>query len=447
MYNGKFILRFEDTDPRLKKAQLGFYDKIREDLAWLDCSPDEEYVQSDRLPLYYEVGTTLITKGAAYVCECTPEAFREKTTANRPCPDRHIEVEEQIRRWTKMLDGGYEEGKAVVRIKTDLTDPNPAVRDWPAFRIIDTVKHPHPRVGSKYRVWPLYNIASGVDDHLLGITHILRGKEHLTNMARQTFMFNHLGWSYPEAVHYGRLKIEGLNLSKSGMMKSVEQNEVSGVDDPRLGTLAALRRRGYSPRAIRELIWSIGPKPVDVTISWDNLNALNRKIIDPIAHRYYFVPNPVSIRISGIDEPYEVHPPLHPDHPEFGNRTLRIRVQNHETHLLLSGADSRLLKLQQELRLMNLFNIKPVASETTEYRRQISNGQTNPRRNPIIQWVPYEDNIPVTVIMPDATQLTGVAETDLSNEPVDSIVQLVRFGFCRVDRSSPEQITLFFGHS
>ncbi len=191
-----------------------------------------------------------------------------------------------------MLAGGYKEGQAVFRVKTDLEDPNPAIRDWPAFRVIDTDRNPHPRVGSKFKVWPLYNLASGVDDHLLGITHVIRGKEHLTNMARQIFLYNYMGWKYPDDLHYGRLKVEGMILSKSKLMKAIDSGEYWGVDDPRLGTLVALRRRGYLPETIRKMMWDIGPKPVDVTISWDNLNSQNRKLIDPTSHRYYYVPDP-----------------------------------------------------------------------------------------------------------------------------------------------------------
>ena len=94
-----------------------------------------------------------------------------------------------------MLSGDYKEGEAVLRVKTDLLHPNPAVRDWPAMRIIDTVKTPHPRVGSQFKAWPLYNLASGTDDHLMGITHVIRGKEHLTNMERQIFLYKHMGGS------------------------------------------------------------------------------------------------------------------------------------------------------------------------------------------------------------------------------------------------------------
>lgn len=447
MYKGKFIVRFEDTDPRLKKAQLRYYDIIREDLRWLGCDWDEEYIQSDRLPIYYEVGQTLLSKGAAYVCECEPERFRPLVNSNTACPDRELDADTQAKRWRKMLDGGYKEGEAVFRVKTDLSHPNPAVRDWPAFRIIDTTRTPHPRVGSKFRVWPLYNLASGVDDHTLGITHVIRGKEHLTNMARQVFMYKHLGWKYPDAVHYGRLKVEGMNLSKSKLMKALELGEYTGVDDPRLGTLAALRRRGFNPETIRQLMWDIGPKPVDVTISWDNINALNRKIVDPTSHRYYFVPDPIKTNVSGVKRSLEVHAPLHPQHPEMGTRTLKLQMHDEVASLYLAGSDKAILEKNRVVRLMGLFNLRPIGFSETELRAEFLGEAVNEAENaPILQWVPAEDNVPVDVVMPDATIQGGFAETGLSSEPVGSVIQFVRFGFGRVDKVTPNRITVYFAH-
>jgi len=271
MYNGLFYLRFEDTDPKTKKPRLEFYDSIREDLTWLGCRWDAEFVQSDRLPTYYEHAERIIKDGHAYVCTCKRKDFQEKVKARRPCPCRDLKPNENLLRWKHMLNGTYGEGKAVVRIKTDLNHPNPAVRDWPALRIIDTERHPHPRVGSRYRVWPLYNFACGVDDHLMGITHIIRGKEHLTNQTRQEFMYRHLGWKYPEAIHYGRLKITGASLSKSTILQGLRDGLFKNWDDPRLATLAALRRRGITPEAIHRLIVDVGPKAADVVLSWENL--------------------------------------------------------------------------------------------------------------------------------------------------------------------------------
>ena len=292
MYNGKFILRFEDTDPKVKRPSLVFYDSIRQDLKWLGCRVDEEYIQSDRLPIYYEYTERLIGDGNAYVCECPAEQFHNTTLTKQACPCRNIPAPEQLERWHRMLNGGYTEGQAVVRVKTELEHPNPAVRDWPALRIIDTKKYPHPRVGSKYVVWPLYNLAAGLDDHLMGMTHIIRGKEHYTNMVRQKYMYQHLGWQYPEAIHYGRLKITGAFLSKSKIVQGVKDGTYTGYDDPRLGTFAALRKRGITPEAIKKMIIDVGPKPNDVTLSWENLFSYNRKILDAQSNRYFFGQKP-----------------------------------------------------------------------------------------------------------------------------------------------------------
>ena len=447
MYKGRFILRFEDTDPRLKKAQLEYYDIIREDLRWLGCGWDEEAIQSDRIQNYYAVGKTLLSKGYAYVCQCETERWRALVAAQTPCPDRELGVEPQVSRWERMLDGGYKEGEAVFRVKTDMSHPNPAIRDWPAFRVVDAEKNPHPRVGSKYRVWPLYNMASGVDDHELGITHVIRGKEHLTNMARQLFMYEYLGWKYPEAVHFGRLKVEGMNLSKSRMMKALDAGEYKSVDDPRLGTLAALRRRGFSPDTIRQLIWDIGPKPVDVKISWDNVNALNRKIIDPTAHRYYFVPDPIKMQVSGLQKSLEVKAPLHPQNAGMGMRTLHLQEDEGAAKVLLSGSDRAVLVSGKDVRLMGLFNVRPLGFSGNDLKVEFLGEPTKDSESmPILQWVPEEEKVPVGVVMPDATLREGFAEKALGQEQVGSVIQFVRFGFGRVDEVNPNRTTVYFAH-
>ncbi len=343
MYNGKFILRFEDTDPKVKRPSLIFYDSIRQDLKWLGCKVDEEYIQSDRLPIYYEYTERLIRDGNAYVCECPPEEFRKKTLAKEPCPCRILSAAENLERWKRMLNGGYTEGQAVVRVKTDLEHPNPAVRDWPALRIIDTKKYPHPRVGSKYIVWPLYNLAAGLDDHLMGMTHIIRGKEHYTNMVRQKYMYEYLGWKYPEAIHYGRLKITGAFLSKSKIVQGIKEGIYTGFDDPRLGTFAALRKRGITPEAIKKMIIDVGTKSNDVTLSWENLFSYNRKILDATSNRYFFVPEPVELKVIEVPKTFNAKLPLHPEKPERGFREYTVTPKE-MTKRRVSGLQKKMQK-------------------------------------------------------------------------------------------------------
>src|SRR2546427_11580450 len=149
MYKGRFLLRFDDTEPRLKKSALEYYDLIREGVRSLECQWDAEYIASDRIPLYYEYAEKVLKSGDAYICTCTPDNFRLNINAGRACQDRSKSPEQNLADWAKMLNGGFGEGDAVLRIKTDLAHPNPAGRDCSARRIIDPLKYPHPRIRSK----------------------------------------------------------------------------------------------------------------------------------------------------------------------------------------------------------------------------------------------------------------------------------------------------------
>jgi glutamyl-tRNA synthetase len=448
LYNGKFILRFEDTDPKVKRPVLEFYDCIREDLAWLGCKADEEYIQSNRLPIYYEYAERLLREGNAYVCTCPPEQFRKKSLAKEPCSCRNDSAEENLERWRCMLDGGYGEGEAVVRVKTDVKHPNPAVRDWPALRIIDPVKYPHPRVGSKYRVWPLYNIAAGVDDHLLGITHIIRGKEHLTNQVRQEYMYRHFGWKYPETIHYGRLKITGAFLSKSKIVQGIREGAYTGWDDPRLATFVALRKRGITPDAIKKMIIDVGPKTADVTLSWENLYAYNRKKLDAETERYFFVSEPIKLKVKNVPRTFKAKLPLHPQRPEMGFREYTVTPEGEATVFWVAKRDAEAAEAGKMLRLMDLFNVKvdlvgvglleaAFVSEMYEDARKA--------KAKLIHWIPEGGKVPCRVVMPDASVNEGVAESACKKLKPDAVIQFERFGFVRVDENDAE-LTVYYAH-
>jgi glutamyl-tRNA synthetase len=445
MYNGKFILRFEDTDPKIKRPVTEFYEQIRKDLAWLECKPDEEFIQSDRIQVYYDHAERLLKDGNAYVCTCSPELFRKTVLDEKPCRCRNLSAQENLNRWKQMLEGGYSEGQAVLRVKTDLHHPNPAVRDWPAARIIDTEKFPHPRVGSKYKVWPLYNLACGVDDHLMDITHIIRGKEHLTNEVRQQYMYQHLGWKYPEAIHYGRLKITGATLSKSKIVQGMREGIYKSWDDPRLATFVALKRRGIQPGAIKKMIIDVGPKTSDVTLSWENLYAYNRKILDPSTNRYFFVQGPIELTVRKISKPFDVKLSLHPDHPERGFRSVRVQPDESGDSALfwVSRKDVDPTKVGTVIRLMELFNVRIekanlysaeglFASESYEEAKK--------DKAQLIHWIPVGNDFPCEVVMPDASVVEGVAEGACRKLKPDEIVQFERFGFVRIDQVSTKLI-------
>ena len=447
-YAGKFLLRFEDTDPKGKPPRLEFYAAIREDLSWLGCDPDEEFIQSGRLPIYYDLARKVLALGCAYVCECRPEDFRARISAREPCPCRARSPEQNVDKWERMLGRQYAEGEAVVRIKTDLNHPNPAVRDWPALRIIDTELHPHPCTGNTYHVWPLYNFACGIDDHLMRITHIIRGKEHLTNETRQRYLYEHLGWEYPETVHYGRLRIVGSVLSKSKILAGVRAGEYDGWDDPRLATLIALRKRGLTAKAIRRMIHEVGLNPVDATLSWKTLYAYNRKLVDGVADRYFFVSSPLEMTVSGIPNAFTPKIPLHPEHQERGYRIFEVIPKGGMYTFCVSENDRKHLAEGETVRLIGLFNVRIISGDgginasfvSASYEEAHESGAQ------LIHWVPSDAWVDTEVLMPDNSVTSGLSERSVLSLKPNQIIQFERYGFVCAD-SVGEILKVRFAHS
>lgn len=432
LYNGDLVIRLEDTNPG--NIMPDAYNLIPADIKWIGYGPKEFYIQSDRIPIYYEYCEEMLENGFGYICTCRSEDFKALVEKNKPCPCRDLLPHEQMSRWDRMLnkETGYKEGDAVVRVKTDLSHDNPAVRDWPALRIIDT---PHPRTGDSYRVYPLYNFSVSIDDHLMGITHVLRGKDHLVNTVRQSFLFKHFGWDFPEAIHYGKLNIanvseeETVGLSKTKLKKAILDGIYTGWDDPRLATLLALKRRGIAPEAIREMMFDMGCKQADATLSWENLYAYNKKIIDPIADRYFFVAEPAEVSIQ--PEVKEVEVELHPTDKSKGARKIPVSKT-----IFVSGKDFKQYQ-GKEVRLLHLSNI-------ILEKRAIS-APKEVKDTPKLQWV-SEPNVPVKIFLPDGSTVSGLGEPALGSLKPDTIIQLVRFGFCRVD-SVGKEVVLYFTHA
>lgn len=427
-YGGRYIARFEDTDPARIDPEA--YDFIIEDLDWLGVKITETHYQSERFEIYYGVAKELLEKGHAYVCTCNPDTWRELKERSKPCPHRNAAIEEQLHLWDKMFDGSFEPEKASLMIKTDLNDPNPALRDYPGLRIEDT---PHPRTGTKYRVYPLMNFSVAVDDHLLGLTHVLRGKDHLNNTYRQRYIFDYLNWPKPEYIHYGRVSIVGPELSTSKMSKGIKEKRYSGWDDVRLGTLRALARRGFDSQALREYWIRAGLNEVDVEFSWETLYALNKDIIDPVAKRFFFVSDPVPLEITGIER-LEGKAPLHPNNSELGFRSyslaspIKVFVQLKD----IEGAT--------RIRLKDLCNLELVDEKGIYRGNDLSAIKQGYK---IIHWVP-EKSIPMTVLMPDGSKAEGFGEESLLGE-IGKVVQLERFGFAKIE-SAGERLLAAFAH-
>lgn len=428
-YGGKLILRIEDTDP--KRVFEPAYEMIPEDLKWLGVNPDEIIYQSDRFEIYYDYARQLIEKGAAYMCTCDGAAFKELKDNCKSCPCRDNDVGENLELWDKFDE--METGEAVLRVKTDINHKNPAIRDWVAMRLVDEV---HPRLGTEYRIYPMMNFSVAVDDHLMGMTHVLRGKDHLTNSEKQKYLYDHMGWDLPEFIHYGRLKMEDIALSTSKAKEGIENGTYSGWDDPRLGTLRAIERRGIQAKTIYDLIIEIGVKMADSAISWKKIYGLNRSLLEPIANRYFFCENPQLIEIDGYsDGKVDIERPLHADHMDRGNRHLPF-----DGKAYLAQGDIA----EGIFRLMDAVNVNISGDEVTYHSTSFEDTREVKAR--IIQWVPVENNVNVKIVMDDASLKTGLGEGALKDLKVGDIVQFERVGFARLDEIAGDELIFYYAH-
>ena len=426
-YGGICYNRFEDTDPA--RVDPAGYDTIPEDLAWLGVKVDKTIIQSERFDIYYDISKKLMEMGKAYVCTCTPDHFRELKNKKKPCPHREQPLSEQLSRWDKMFDGSYKPEEAVLVVKTDLEHPNPAIRDFVGLRIDDT---PHPRTGTKYRVYPLMNLAVAVDDHMLDLTHVLRGKDHLNNTYRQEYIYNYFGWKKPVYIHYGRVSIEEAQLKKSVTAKGIKEGAFSGWDDPRLGTLRAMRRRGIRPEAIRRYWVETGIKEVDIEFSWKTLYSFNRELIDDSSDRYFFVNDPVKLKIEGAER-FVARAPLHPEHPERGVREITL------------GPDHSVFVQKEDiaagprmLRLKDLCNIEFSGDRVRYAGNDLSVLKEGVQ---IVQWVPT-GSPEAEILMADGSIKKGFAEAGIKSA-LGRIVQLERFAYVRVEQASPSVRCVF----
>ncbi len=431
-YGGRYILRIEDTDP--KRVDPDAYQMVRDDIAWLGLTIHDVVYQSDRFELYYRHGRELIELGGAYVCTCENEQFRELKMARRACPCRGRDVEENLGLWERMLAGDFYEGEASVRVRTDLEHPDPAMRDFPAFRILHAPLHP--RVEAY--VYPLMNFSVAVDDRLLGVTHVIRGKDHIANTRRQRYIYDYFGWPVPVYRHYGRMGIEGVILSTSQMREGIRSGVYQGWDDIRLGTLRALARRGIQPGAVRSAMIEIGIGDTDISFSWENLYAHNRSIVDPVADRYFFVPDPVSLKVS--DAPVQTaRALLHPNDPGRGTRTLPFLGE-----VLIPREE--LGKAPEMIRLKDLFNVRVTESDEGYVLTYAGEDLAEARaaKAPIIQWLPAESFLPA-ILETQEGPVTGACEP-AAGTVQGRVVQFERVGFARIDRIEPQELIAYFCH-
>jgi glutamyl-tRNA synthetase len=245
------------------------------------------------------------------------------------------------------------------------------------------------------------------------------------------------------------MKITGASLSKSKIVQGMREGTYNSWDDPRLATFAALRRRGIQVEAIRQLIIDVGPKTQDVTLSWENLYAYNRRIVEPKANRYFFIPDPVAMTVNALRRPFLAKIPLHPDHPERGFRQFHIKPENEVATFWVTTKDAEKMEKGQIIRLMELFNIRVETLQKDAITAVFHSQEYETAKKvkaPLIHWLPRDMNSKCLVVLPDASSVEGFAEEPCKKLQAGTIVQFERFGFVRVDSNKEGLVQAYYCH-
>jgi glutamyl-tRNA synthetase len=435
MYDGWMLCRFDDTDPETKRPDMDAYDGILSAIGYLGFEPDEVVKASDRVETYYEYARELIEMGGAYTCRCEGESFSELKNSGEPCPHRDKDPETTLSEFESMIDGEYSSGEMVLRVRTDIEHKNPALRDWVAFRMVDT---PHPRPeAAEHRCWPMLDFQSGIDDHEFAITHIVRGIDLQDSAKRQGFLYEYFGWEYPEVIHWGRIQIDAyeVELSTSTIKELVANGDLDGWDDPRAPTLASLERRGIRGEAIVNAMIGLGTSTSNADLAMSSVYAENREFVDDDADRLFFVRDGVETPIHSA--PAVAEPPIHPDYEDRGTRRIEVgdAVRVESDDMPASGERVWLKGLGPVRHTDDGFEF------TDEDIDVVRDGDVD-----VIHWVPAAESVPLRLRTMDG-DVTGHAETRTATYDPDDVVQFERIGFARIDRHEDDASVAYFTHS
>ncbi len=428
-YDGEFYLRFEDTNPTLVRAE--FYEIMQEDFKWLGITWDKLQHASDNMKLFYDKCESVIRHDQAYVCTCMPEDVKLTRETGEPCKCRSRTIQENVDLWKKMHE--MHEGAAIVRLKIDLKHKNSTMRDPTIFRIIET---PHPRHDTKYKVWPNYDFQNSIMDGHFGITHRLRSKEFEMRNELQRYIQTLLGYKETSIYEFARFNMEGVESSGRIIREKIANGELDGWDDPSLTTLAALRRRGFQPEAIKEFLIKTGMTKSESTLTWDDLILQNRRILDQKSERYFFVEDPVLITVKGAPgKQLELN--LHPEDKKGG------RHFKTNTKFYISRKDYDNLEKGEVYRLMECLNFKCVSKDHFEYVDD-SIETYKEKGKGIIHFVPADANNVDVKILRNKEYIKGLGEEAVKHIKEKDVVQFERFGFARLDNK--EKMIFWFTH-
>ncbi len=445
-YGGKFILRLADTNP--DNIAIENYEKVIDDVEWIcEDEVDEIVTQSKRLPIYHKYLNTLVEIDKAYVCQCDSETFKAYTDAKQPCPHALYKDEDRRALFEKFMKGDLNSKGAVVRFRADIEHKNPAMRTFSLARINTT---PHPNLSSKeqHHVWPTMNLAVAVDDVLMGLTHVIRGKDHEINMERQKLVHKSLGMKSPEYFHFGRMKFLDLDLSKSSFTKAIEEGTYTGWDDPRVPSLVSYRKRGFLSQAFREYIKSLGISKRDSKITSEEYHTglyyHNKHILERTSKRFFFVHNPKILHITNkSDIPFkEIELAKHPEDKSFGFRHIPVRPD-----YFIDSLDFDEFNKGDMIRLMHFGNFEILEKEKDKLIVKFISQEYDKNLKVIrnIHYVSCEEFHKAEITLQNNSKLKGLIEENVYLKPQESI-QFERFGFVTFNEENDEVKQFSFAH-
>lgn len=353
-YKGKFNLRFDDTNPT--KEETEYVDSIIEDVKWLGADfEDRIFYASDYFDQMFELAVKLIKKGKAYVDDSDPETMRGLrgtiTEAGTESPNRNRSVEENLDLFERMKKGEFKNGEKVLRAKIDMSSPNMLLRDPVMYRIIHAEHH---RTGKKWCIYPTYDWAHGLEDSIEGITHSICTLEFEVHRPLYDWFLNELGIYHPQQIEFARLNLTYTVMSKRKLLELVEKKYVDDWDDPRMPTISAYRRRGYTPEAIQNFAEIIGVAKRDATTEVALLEHAIREDLNKKAQRVMAVLEPLKIVITNYDGEEELEAVNNPEDAAMGHRkvpfTKEIYIEKNDFmenppkgyHRLIPGGEVRL---------------------------------------------------------------------------------------------------------
>lgn len=433
MYEGKIILRMDDTNP--ENERLEFYAAIKVGLEWLGIKFDKIKNTSDDLEMIYQKGKEIILANKAYVCTCKRDVISKNRREMKLCKCSFLDQNQNEEGWKKLFEE-YSAGQAIVRFRGDMKSQNTVMRDPVLFRIIE---ERHPLLGEKYRVWPSYDFAVAIEDSLDGVTHAFRSKEYELRNELYYAILDALNMRKPTVLEFSRLEFKGMPVSKRIIKPLIENGKISWYDDPRLPTLEALKKRGITPEAIRKFIISLSFTKADTLAPFDALESFNRKEIDSKSIRLHMVKNPRKLFVKNL--PFtEVELPNHPT-MDIGKRIIQT-----DGNIFLSSDDTTNVSTGSQLRLMGLGNVKIIQANNDLEGEYV--GDDVKVDFPKIQWVSQKNVhnlkilIPKQLFIDEEFNEDSLEELDAYTEPHylelkdGSEIQFVRFGYCRKDSAN-----------